>query len=320
MSHFALSCEGCGAPLEANWRDLVVVCPACGVHNLPGRPGGPAPLKRPDDGRPRLNLGGRTWALEGRLGVGDSAVVYRGRWVYRLGEAVVVKVLAAPADADLLRREWDTLRALHERPAQGGAHFLGRLPTPVAMGLVQSDRPRLTTVYGWKSGFVHTLTDVGRAYPQGVPGPVMVWVLKRLLELLGYVHRAGFVHGAVTPDHVLVHPRDHGALLIGWTAAQAQRGAPLPFVARPARWLSLYEGHSALSAALDLQMACRCARVVAGWELPGKERPAPIERALSRALCGEETDGWALADRLSAASIEAYGPAAYNPLPMPGWR
>ncbi|MEZ4236927.1 MAG: hypothetical protein R3F59_12400 [Myxococcota bacterium] len=76
-----LFCEGCGAPLDAPWAELVIVCAWCGAQNLPGRPGGPVPPSVPADGRPRLNLGGRTYVLEGRLAQGDSTTVYRGRWV-----------------------------------------------------------------------------------------------------------------------------------------------------------------------------------------------------------------------------------------------
>lgn len=319
MKHRVAWCEACGAPLEAEWAELVIVCAACGSHNRPGEPGAPLPPVLPDDGRRRLNLGGRTWALEGRLGLGDSSVVYRGRWVHRLGEAVVIKVLAAMADGDLLRREWELLRALQASRAEGAAHFLSRLPAPVASGLVSSDRPRLSTVYGWKSGFVHTLARVGEVHPRGVPEPVMVWLLKRLLELLGFIHRAGVVHGAVTPDHILVHPRDHGALLIGWTCAQPWEGRGLPFVARPRRWLDLYGDAREASPALDIQMAVRCVEAAAGWLAPGARRPAPLQRVLERGLSGREQDAWALAEALTAASAEVHGPPSWNPLTMPGW-
>ncbi|HMV67018.1 MAG TPA: hypothetical protein PKA64_09220, partial [Myxococcota bacterium] len=238
MTHRVLFCDGCGGPLDAPWDRLVVVCPACGSQNLPGRPGEPVPPSAPVDGRPRVNLGGRTWVIEGRLAEGDASTVYRARWVNRLGEAVVLKVLATADDADLLHREWETLAALRASRAEGAAHFITRLPAPVARGVVETDRPRVATAYGWKSGFVHTLEAIGQLHPAGVSGQQQVWLLKRLLELLGFVHRSGFVHGAVTPEHVLVHPRDHGAMLVGWTCAAPADGRPL--AARPRRWASLY--------------------------------------------------------------------------------
>ena len=39
---------------------------------------------------------------------------------------------------------------------------------------------------------------------------------RRLLVGLGWAHRAGVVHGAVLPEHVLIHPAEHGLVLVDW--------------------------------------------------------------------------------------------------------
>jgi hypothetical protein len=306
--------------MDAPWTELVVVCRHCGNQNLPGKPGDAVPPRVPVDGRPRLNLGGRSYVLERRLARGDSTIVYRGRWVVRLGELVVVKVLAAPTDADRLRQEWQTLKRLAESRAEGAAHFVTRLPNPVAHGIVDSDGPRPASVFGWKSGFVHTLHEVGEVHAAGVSGPIVVWLLKRLLELLGFVHRSGFVHGAVTPDHVLVHPYDHGAMLVGWTCAETWApGRTRALTARSGRWETLYDGATEASPTLDIAMACRVVRTVAGWHLADAVRQPPLEALLKRGAEGEFDDAWELRDLLVEVSRESFGPPAYNPLPMPGW-
>lgn len=306
-------CAGCGAPLAAAWETVAVVCGACGSHNLPdGRLVAPSV---PVDGRPRLNLGGRTYVVEGRLAAGDSAAVYRARWVARLGELAVLKVLQAPADADLLRREWEALSALQASTAAGAAHFVTRLPQPLAQGLVDTDRPRVASVFRWKPGFWLTLSDVVAAHPRGVPEPARVWIAKRLGELLGFVSRAGWTHGAVTPDHVLVHPRDHGAVLVGWTlAARVGSTDPLPGV--PRRWAALYGGERRPSPALDLAMACRS---VLALPRPADERATAIDAVLAQGVAGRFDDGWAFADRLTEAARAVHGPPAWHPLAMPGW-
>ena len=316
-----LLCEGCGAPLTSPWSELVVVCRYCGTHNLPGQPGAPVPPRVPVDHRPRLNLGGRTYVIEGKIADGDSASVYRGRWVVRLGEAVTIKVLAASADADLMRREWNTLKKLQRSTERGAHHFVTRLPSPIAHGLVSADRDRTASVFGWKSGFVHTLEDVRREHPSGVPGPVVVWILKRLLELLDFVHRSGFVHGAVTPDHILVHPYDHGAMLVGWTLATPwYPGAASRLPARPSKWLELYDGETSATPALDIAMACRSVQRVTGGVLPEMLRLDPVSRVIKRGMSGRVSDAWQLREDLVAASRDVHGPPAYNPLSMPHWQ
>ncbi|MDP6946865.1 MAG: hypothetical protein QF464_22135, partial [Myxococcota bacterium] len=318
-------CGSCGGPMDAPWHDLVIVCSFCGCQNFPGRPDAPVPPRIPVDGRPRFSLGGRSYVIEGHLADGDSTSVYRGRWVVRLGELVVVKVQRTATDADLLRREWNTLRALRQSQVQGVEHFVTRLPTPIAHGLVETNRPRVTSIFGWKSGFVHTLTEAGEVHDDGIDGKVIVWILKRILELLGFVHRAGFVHGAVVPDHVLLHPRDHGANLIGWTLSTPwSSGKTRPLPGRSAAWAQLYPQTDEATPRLDLQLACRCAQAAGGWL--GKKRSLlhpglnPLLQLLERGATGSYDDAWALRDALVEASGQSFGPPGYNPLPMPGWR
>jgi hypothetical protein len=47
----------------------------------------------------------------------------------------------------------------------------------------------------------------------------MVWMWRRVLEVLAHVHGIGWRHGAVSLEHMLVHPADHGILLTGWSGA-----------------------------------------------------------------------------------------------------
>jgi serine/threonine protein kinase len=314
-----LFCEGCGAPLDAPWHDLVVVCAHCGSDNLPGQPD-QVPQRVPADGRPRVNVGGRTYVLESRLGQGESSIVYRARWVDRLGELVVLKVLQALDDADALRNEWTVLRELVERDRPGSDHFARRLPPPVAFGRIETDVPRTAAVYGWRSGFVHTLAEVGRVHPHGVPGEVAVWLLKRLLELLVFVHEAGFVHGAITPEHILVQPRDHGAMLIGWSCATRLDGRARRLRRTVRAWAPLYDGATRATAALDIAMACAVVRGATAWSLPGAMAHNEVSRLLDKGTRRAFTEARPLLRALTEASRETYGPPAHHPLEMPGWR
>ena len=290
--------------MDAPWKELVVVCPWCTAHNHQG--GGPVPPREPVDDRPRINLGGRTYVLEGLIGEGDSSLVYRARWVVRLGELVVIKVLKSRSDADLFRAEWETLRTLSASTTPGSDHYVTRLPRPVAYGPVGD---RLAAAYGHKSGFVHDLDEVLRVHRDGVPDPVSIWLLKRLLEQLGWVHRAGFAHGAVLPSHVLVHPRDHGAVLVGWTCA-VPLGRRLP--ARSKGWERYYLGDEGTVGA-DVAMACRSVMSVR------RTKGGAVGELLARGARGGVEDAWSLRDELVEASRQDHGPPAYNPLPMPGW-
>jgi hypothetical protein len=317
-------CSGCGAPLEARWSKIVIECRYCGSENAPGDMGDPVPSSIPDDGRTRLAVVGRTYLVQGLLGTGDSSHVYRGRWVRRLGELVVIKVERCSEDRDLLRREWSFLERLMASPAQGAEHFSGRLPEPIAMSPVKMNgEERLVSVFGWKSGFHHTLSDVMDVHGDGIAARCAVWVFKRLLEILGWVHRSGVVHGAVIPPHVLIHPRDHGAMLVGWSVSTAWSPSVterIPAVSRAYKdWYP--SGDREGTPALDISMAARCVLRAAGASgfADGGKLPPALAGLLISAAGGKYDDAWALLDLVTRESLESIGPPAYSPLDMPGW-
>ncbi|MCA9599286.1 MAG: hypothetical protein KC776_38525 [Myxococcales bacterium] len=316
-------CDRCGAPLDAAWTEIVVVCQHCGAHNAPGKVGEPVPATMPDDGRPRLNVGGRTYVLEGRIGAGDACDVYRGRWVKRLGELCVIKVQRALSDSDLLRREWAMLERLHASSTPGAEHFTQRLPRMIAMGQLHLEgHDRLILVYGWRSGFVHTLEDVDRVHPDGVDARIATWIFKRQLELLGWVHTTDVMHGAIVPPHVLIHPRDHGATLVGWSAATT-RPERLPAISR--KWKAFYPEpvlkHHQVVPRADIAMAARVTLAVTGakrFDESGKF-PGALGRLMIAAAAGRFDSAWSLRDDLDQEALSAFGPPTYSPLQMPGW-
>jgi hypothetical protein len=288
---------------------------------------------------PRWAVAGEVYAVEGVLGFGDGSDVYLARRDHRVTERVVLKVLRAAQDADLLAREATALQALGRSAAQGHEHFATRLPQWVASGTVaREDGGRsAVNVTRWRSGFVHTLAEVQRHYPRGVEPSAALWLWKRALELLGFVHRAGYVHGAVLPPHLLVHAWDHGVTLCGWgQAVRVRPGSVLGTEPLP----STSQGHQAYypravwegtaeppSAALDLTMTARCVLGALGGDPARGTSPPGVPAPLARLLetyaderaRGRSDDAWAALREVEAAGRAFQGPARYHPLAMPGW-
>lgn len=74
-------------------------------------------------------------------------------------------------------------------------------------------------VFEHLDGF-YSLVEVKQHYPDGIDQRDMAWMFRRLLVVLGFAHKAGYIHGAVTPQHVMIHPSAHGLVLIDWTHAE----------------------------------------------------------------------------------------------------
>ena len=336
MSLRALTCPRCGGPLPPRALRAVAVCVHCGasiaddvgVVHAAGFRRALARLSRDDGARPRVEVAGVPYRVLGRVAIGESSDVFLAERAQPITERVLVKVLRADADADLFDREWDALAALHESEEPGAEETARRLPAPVARGKLVMDGAavRRALVMRAHSGFVDTFTDVMRAYPQGVDGRHAVWMWRRILELLAGVHRLGWAHGAVLPQHLVVHARDHGVMLVGWSSAARLRGGAPPLVVLPAA-RDLYPpallAGAPLSAASDLTMSARCvARLLGGSaDRVPTSVPSPIGALVEEHAAGRGgDDAWALRQRLGAAARTAYGPPQYHPFSMPGWR
>ncbi|MBI2394069.1 MAG: protein kinase family protein [Deltaproteobacteria bacterium] len=246
MSFLApVDCPRCGAPLPPEAIGATVAtCPYCdGTLAADPRVVWSSAYRRAladavETGVPLLNVGNVAYVVEGRFARGESSDVFLARRAIAPTERVLVKVLRAEEDADLLEREWSVLSALHDSDAPGAAHFTGRLPQLVARGAV-SDPGRgdhgTATVMRFQSGFVHTLDDVRAAHGDAIDPRHAVWIWRRVLELLTWVHAHGVAHGAILPQHLVIHARDHGVLIGAHARAGGDAGVLERLVVRAAR-------------------------------------------------------------------------------------
>lgn len=95
---------------------------------------------------------------------------------------------------------------------------------PVAFA---EDEDKVTAVYRWRPGFSFTFLDARREYPLGIDPRAAVWMWNRVLDQLSCLEEIGWSHGAIAPEHLLLHPRDHGVALCGWSEAARSEGDDL---------------------------------------------------------------------------------------------
>ena len=257
--------------------------------------------------------------MAARPGQAGATLLARGDLanLYLTGDDVR-KVTRRPEDNDLMDREAVALAGLAAgTPAGFGAYF------PVLLRTERRPDPRTgaerrANVLAGLPGFV-TLGQVRRAYPAGLDPRDAAWMWRRLLSGLGAAHRAGLVHGAVLPEHVLIHPGQHGLVLVDWCysgppgAAAARAGRPLPELVparssgRPARRAG--HRHLARHPVPDRpdRRAPACARS------PPSPAAAPLASPRRR-----PQDAWALLAELDDLLARLYGPRRFRPFAMPG--
>jgi hypothetical protein len=338
MEH-ALLCPQCNAPLTPHRFASTVVCAYCGTTvrldessvsaaifhaayrawNSPGT--------APDSSW--VSLGGRHWLLEKLIAPGAYADVYSARLARWPTELAILKVLRHPQDAAPFDNEWNALQALQKSQAAGADTFTRLLPQPILHGelLAGPLAGQRVSIFRRAGGFHHNFTEVIRAYPQGIPPRAAIWVWRRILEVLAFLHASGMAHGAIIPAHLLLQENEHGARLVGYTSA-----GPLTETLR-----SISPGDEAfypqpapaplkLTPQLDLAMSARCMIALLGGDLAAATLPdavpAPmaglVKRiALAGCCAGDCPDAWGVRGELGELARQIYGPPQFAPIRMP---
>ncbi len=105
----------------------------------------------------------------------------------------------------------------------------------------------------------YTLRQVVDRHGGVLDGRHVTWIWKRLLEGLDWIHRQGYVHGAITPDHVLVFPANHGVKILDWSYS-AKAGGKLKAISAANRALYPSEvfAKKPLTTGADLFMVAKC--------------------------------------------------------------
>ncbi|MGX7671600.1 molecular chaperone DnaJ [Plantactinospora sp. DSM 117369] len=228
----------------------------------------------------------------------------------------LLKLPRDPADGDLARAEIDAL----DRLARCGEHRF-RAYAPRLLDTVTHDDPatgvrRTGPVLERLDGFV-SLAEVARRYPDGVDPRDAAWMWRRLLVGLGWAHRAGLVHGAVLPEHVLIHPAEHGLALVDWCYS-VPPGQRIP--ALVARHRDSYPpevpGRRPATPATDLYAAAELMARLIGPRLPTALRRFADGCRLERPTMRPD-DAWRLLAELDDLLHDLYGPRRFRPFAMP---
>jgi hypothetical protein len=261
------------------------------------------------------------YELGAEIARGDLANLYAAR--YDGARRAVVKMPRDPGDSDLIEREAVALRQL---PKDGEGRFLPYVPR-----LIETFRHRDQATGAQRranaivrlDGF-HSLAEVRAAHPDGLDPRDAAWMWRRLLVALGFAHRAGVLHGAVLPEHVLIHPEQHGLVLVDWCysvpgcyASTDPSGRVPAMVDRYADWYpDEVPRRRPAGPATDIHMATRCMSHLMADKAPKALRLFAKGCTLS-AQNRRPSDAWRLLRELDELLERLYGPRRFRPFHMP---
>jgi hypothetical protein len=91
-------------------------------------------------------------------------------------------------------------------------------------------------VYEYTDGLI-SVADLINMFPSGLDGRHIVWITRRVLAALAYLHSQDICHNAPTPDHLLVEYKGHGLVLAGLLHS-TKTGEKPPVI--PAKYTDIY--------------------------------------------------------------------------------
>ena len=233
-------------------------------------------------------------------------------------EQGLLKLVRDHADSDLIDREANALRTLKTRADK---RYLPYVPVLIESQLRKdpaTGTTRRANVIGRLDGFV-TLAEVKAAYPDGLDPRDAAWMWRRLLVAIGLASQAGLIHAAVLPEHVMIHPADHGLVLVDWCyALEAPQGRP---VAVPARYKSWYPAEildrQPAGPDLDIYLATKTMTDLIGNAI-SPQLAAFAQGCLLKNPARRPQDAWHLLGELDEVFGRLYGPRKFRPFTMKG--
>jgi hypothetical protein len=226
-----------------------------------------------------------------------------------------LKLVRDPACNDLMAREATALRRIAE---QGDPRYLPYVPRLVD-SFRHQDGPvrRRGNVLATTAKGLHSLAEVAERRPDGLDPRDAAWMWRRLLVALGLAHRAGVVHGAVLPEHVLIEPGDHGVVLVDWCYSTTEPGDRVPAIVphRRDHYPAEVLDRETPGPYTDLAMAARLMTDLMGGRAPQALRRFADGCRLSSPRQRPD-DAWKLLGELDDLLHRLYGPRKFRPFTL----
>ncbi len=62
-----------------------------------------------------------------------------------------------------------------------------------------------------------TMPELMEEYARGIPAEHVMWILERLLSVIGYLHLNCVVHGNIKPENIIINKENHNVSLLGFS-------------------------------------------------------------------------------------------------------
>ncbi len=269
------------------------------------------------------------YTLQRLLWRGDLCNLYAGTTSSATGKKqIILKVPVSPQDNDLSANEARVLRHLRASSDYPLARpFVSQLIDAFPYEEQTTGIMRRITVLSHVNG-LFSLKEVKEAYPRGIDAKDMAWIWRRVLLALDFAHTNKLIHGGVLPTHILIHPEQHGVVLIDWSYAVLDPSATHTWISAisadyrawyPAEVFARQEPQPGL----DIYMAASCMIDLLGGDPQQHSMPAHVPWQIQNHLQGcalphqHPQDARVLLQEFDELLERLWGPRTFHVFSMP---
>lgn len=215
--------------------------------------------------------------------------------VFKVAEGDQYYILKQPriAKQKVTEKEFNTIKLI----ADCGKVYAKLVPEPVRF-------TKEFSLYKWADGLI-TGSEVIIDH-KDLDSRHIVWMFKRALLIIGYLHTQGLVHGAVTPDHLIFDSINHGLVLTGFIHS-GKINDSIEIV--PKKWIHYYPSETRvdkkLTMSLDIYMLAKSMIDIGGKNLHPKLRAFLDTCVIDVRM--RPSDAWVLHDEVSDLAKRLYG-------------
>ncbi len=273
----------------------------------------------------------RHYTVERLLTRGDLCGLYVGSFIQADKKIKgLFKIPLKPEDNDLVANEARILA--HLRVSDDYAklrHFVSPLVDHFSYQENETGVVRRVNVLSYMDG-LYSLKEVKEVYKGGIHPKDMAWIWRRLLIALDFAHTNHVIHGAVLPTHVLIHPQQHGVVLIDWSYAVLH---PVETEERISAISSAYRewypvevfAKEVPTPALDIALAARCMFDLLGGNAHMRMTPGHVPWQIQNYLKActlaqpqqHPQDAYSLLDEFDDLIERLWGPRTFREFTMP---
>ncbi len=149
----------------------------------------------------QVNYGEKRYIFYKRLCAGEVAEIFEGVCDKN---SVCIKIPISKNDSDLIKNEFEMLSKIHHQS----------IPYVEDKFSINN-----STCFTMRKVEGVSAEELMKQYPSGVPAEHVLWMIERLLSVVGFLHIHHIVHGNIKPENLIITKKNHNVTLLGFSFA-----------------------------------------------------------------------------------------------------